>query len=259
LIPHIFAIRADGSGLTQLTSGTSVDTQPAVSPDGTTIAFTSDRAGTLQIFTMDVATRAIKQITSGSDPAREAAFSPDGTTIAFNVSFGLSLVATNGTNLLVATVTDGCGASPRGAAAALEITTFTSTAEYCGGRLGSSLNLGKLAHPSWGPGTFIVLSDSSNGGFNQIIVLDVSNPSFEPILLVKNDANQENPTWAPSTFVLTPATDGGASGCDALAACCGSLGGGAQSLCTSVAASADAANCAVELAQLQGAGSCTGS
>jgi Tol biopolymer transport system component len=83
LIPHVFAIRADGSGLTQITSGTGADTEPAVSPDGKTIAFTSTRTGTAQIFSLDVATKAVTQLTS-TGPADEPAFGPDGKTIAFH-------------------------------------------------------------------------------------------------------------------------------------------------------------------------------
>src|SRR5206468_12056291 len=41
----IFTIEADGTGLTQLTHKDAADYSPAWSPDGTTIAFVSDRAG----------------------------------------------------------------------------------------------------------------------------------------------------------------------------------------------------------------------
>ena len=40
---HVFLVRADGSGLVQLTTGRFVDAEPALSPDGKWIVFTSNR------------------------------------------------------------------------------------------------------------------------------------------------------------------------------------------------------------------------
>jgi hypothetical protein len=47
---EIYTMNADGTGLVRLTNGT----QPAWSPDGKKIAFTSDRLGKNEIFTMNV-------------------------------------------------------------------------------------------------------------------------------------------------------------------------------------------------------------
>lgn len=43
---EVYAMNADGSGQTRLTSNTGVDAQPAWSPNGTKIAFYSNRDGT---------------------------------------------------------------------------------------------------------------------------------------------------------------------------------------------------------------------
>jgi Tol biopolymer transport system component len=266
LIPHIYAMSADGSGLTQLTSGTSTDTQPAVSPDGTTLAFTSDRAGTPQIFAMNVATRAVTQLTTVSAGAGQAAFSPDGKTIAFNSNGGVSLMNADGSDVrntigsspgqgyehpvfapsgtevvvdrenevdvfdlsgtyersivenwtanelypaisrdgaVVAFVTDGCSA---GEDATLELTTFSGELGVpdgpCGGRPATTLNLGDLSHPSWGPGTFLAVAHTASNGLQRLLLLDASNPQFVPVEPLQNNGNQENLTWAPSTFNL---------------------------------------------------------
>src|SRR5918994_1840923 len=42
---EIFAMNADGTGQTRLTKNTADDTRPAWSPDGTKVAFTSNRNG----------------------------------------------------------------------------------------------------------------------------------------------------------------------------------------------------------------------
>src|SRR4051812_42738021 len=72
---HIWSMKPDGSGVTQLTTGHGDDREPRVSPDGKKIVFASDRAfanaadrkaaieGTYDIWMLDVATRALTQIT----------------------------------------------------------------------------------------------------------------------------------------------------------------------------------------------------
>ncbi len=59
----------DGSGERVLTTGTAVDRQPSYSPDGKTVVFSSNRAGNLDLWTVDVATGALRQITD--DPAQD--------------------------------------------------------------------------------------------------------------------------------------------------------------------------------------------
>ena len=50
-----FAIAATGGEATRLTESSGIDTQPAFSPDGQWIAFTSDRGGSPQIYRMPAA------------------------------------------------------------------------------------------------------------------------------------------------------------------------------------------------------------
>lgn len=52
-VSDIYTICPDGSDLTNLTSNPSPDSQPAWSPDGTKIAFSSSRDGNNQIYVMD--------------------------------------------------------------------------------------------------------------------------------------------------------------------------------------------------------------
>ena len=67
---NVYTVRTDGSELTQLTheSGGSVNAgADAWSPDGTRIAFTSNRTGTYQIYTMNADGTGVTQVTSGPD------------------------------------------------------------------------------------------------------------------------------------------------------------------------------------------------
>ena len=77
----IYVIGSDGSGLTQLTSGSVDNAYPAFSPDGTKIVFTSRRTGTSQVWVMNADGSNQHPIASGAT-YYGAAWSPDGSRIA---------------------------------------------------------------------------------------------------------------------------------------------------------------------------------
>jgi Tol biopolymer transport system component len=86
----IYTQNADGTGRVRLTTDPAFDTDPALSPDGKTIAFVSDREGTPNLYTMSADGTNIKRLTEstinalgvvgGSDPA----WSADGRQIAYS-------------------------------------------------------------------------------------------------------------------------------------------------------------------------------
>jgi len=82
---HIWLMKPDGTGLRQLTTGHGDDREPRFSPDGKTVAFSSDRAfkGSYDVWTVDVASGKLKQITSSDDEEYEPAWSPDGKQLAY--------------------------------------------------------------------------------------------------------------------------------------------------------------------------------
>ncbi len=73
---------ADGT-LRQLTDDASVERDPVFSPDGRTLAFVSDRGGTMQLWLRALDGGGDRQLTSMPRGLRYPAFSPDGRTIAF--------------------------------------------------------------------------------------------------------------------------------------------------------------------------------
>jgi len=65
----VYVMNADGSGKTNLTNDRAIASQPQWSPDGTQIAFTSDRDGDSEIYTMDADGSEVAQVTKNSDAA----------------------------------------------------------------------------------------------------------------------------------------------------------------------------------------------
>jgi Tol biopolymer transport system component/imidazolonepropionase-like amidohydrolase len=61
-----------------------LETDPAWSPDGKSLAFSSDRGGSMNVWVRDLQSGADRQVTHGSAAAMQAAWSPDGTRIAFS-------------------------------------------------------------------------------------------------------------------------------------------------------------------------------
>ncbi|WP_394840541.1 amidohydrolase family protein [Pendulispora brunnea] len=87
---HIWIMRPDGSGLRQLTFGHGDDREPRFSPDGTRIAFSSDRAfeGTYDIWVVDVASGALSRWTSSPTDEFEPDWLTGGTELAYVVGTG---------------------------------------------------------------------------------------------------------------------------------------------------------------------------
>jgi dipeptidyl aminopeptidase/acylaminoacyl peptidase len=85
---NLWLINADGTDNRPITSGNARDTSPRWSPDGTRIAFLSEREGGSQIYQRWMDTGQITKLTNLTEPPSGISWSPDGRQIAF-----LSLVA----------------------------------------------------------------------------------------------------------------------------------------------------------------------
>src|SRR5882757_10035923 len=88
---HIWTMKPDGGGLKQVTTGHGDDREPRLSPDGTTIAFSSDRAfkGSYDIWTIKVDGSDLKQITTAAADEYGPNWSPDGKRIVFVSGAGI--------------------------------------------------------------------------------------------------------------------------------------------------------------------------
>jgi Tol biopolymer transport system component len=113
---HVWTMSPDGSQLRQWTDGPWDDREPAWSPDGTRIAFSSERAvgesierGSYDIWVLHVGTGELTRLTSDNSEDYEPSWSPDGRRILFvrNRTTVMSIDAAGGPATLVATVDTG--------------------------------------------------------------------------------------------------------------------------------------------------------
>jgi len=88
---HIWTMKPDGTVLKQVTTGHGDDREPRISPDGTTIVFSSDRAfkGSYDIWTVKVDGSDLKQITKDPADEYEPNWSPNGQQLAFVSGTGI--------------------------------------------------------------------------------------------------------------------------------------------------------------------------
>jgi Tol biopolymer transport system component/imidazolonepropionase-like amidohydrolase len=83
MLGHLFRLPVEGGNAEQLTFGPFYDTDPAISPDGTRVAFVSDRDRSEgNIFVLDLGTKQVTPLTKESRAGRPA-WSPDGRAIVY--------------------------------------------------------------------------------------------------------------------------------------------------------------------------------
>ncbi len=79
----IYTKSTTGQTITQLTRDPADDIQPAISPDGTNVAFASNRAGNWDLYVMSIDGGKTIKITSDNDHELHPSWSPDGRNLAY--------------------------------------------------------------------------------------------------------------------------------------------------------------------------------
>jgi Tol biopolymer transport system component len=79
-------MNSDGSNVVRLTTNTASDSDPNWSPDGTKLAFVSDRSGNFEIYSMNADGSNVTQLTPNRAYDADPAWSPDGSMITFTTN-----------------------------------------------------------------------------------------------------------------------------------------------------------------------------
>ena len=80
---HLFLYHPEFLPLTRITSGPWDDIHPALSPDGSELAFSSDRGGSWELYSLNLKTGAVRQISNFPGYKAAPTWSPDGQFIAY--------------------------------------------------------------------------------------------------------------------------------------------------------------------------------
>jgi Tol biopolymer transport system component len=216
---EIYAIDPDGTGRVRLTASEGIDIEPAWSPDGRQVAFTSARAGSdptcqstcnLDVYVMNADGSRVQRLTDDPARDREPAWSPDSSQIVFTSTRGdvagsdlyvMNADGTNQTRITAFPLVDKHPAwSPDGARiayfrgdCAFNCTSHIYTAAPDGSDV-SQLTFGDFVRdrtPDWSPdGSRVVFNREVFQNQFWIVNRDGSNPTAMP-------GTRLEPAWSP--------------------------------------------------------------
>ena len=101
---RVFVINADGSGPTNLTNNAGLPSELSWSPDGTRLAFSSDRDGQFDVYVINVDGAGLTNLSNDPADDFQQRWSPDGTRLAFSSDrdgdFDIYIMNADGTGLV---------------------------------------------------------------------------------------------------------------------------------------------------------------
>ncbi len=206
--PGTGASAVAGSQLRQLTFNMVDDWNHGFSPDGSRIAFSSDRDGDREIFVMNVDGTGVVQLTHNYTDESGGSWSPDGSRIAFSSDrdgdFEIFVMNVDGTGVVQLTRDDALDRDPQWSPDGSRIS-FTSDRDgdfeiFVMNADGTDpLQLTDNDHnewtASWSPDGTRIAFDSDRDGDFEIFVMNVDGTGVIP--LTGNDKPDYAPRWSP--------------------------------------------------------------
>ncbi len=174
LYTHLFAYNPYNLPPTRLTGYSWDDQDPAISPDGTQIAFTSNRDGNWEIYVLNLRTDSLLRVTNNQTYDGSPAWSPDGQYIIYQTLNG------NNLDLVIQSIAD-----PNSVPIQL-------TAES-----------GNNYSPSWSTDGRQIAFVTDRNGFTQIWLADLQKPDDRyTIITTSSEIVVDHPVWSPDGKTL---------------------------------------------------------
>jgi len=172
----------------RFTNDPAAELDPAWSPDGRRLAYSSDRTGRMQIFVYDFLDQSTTQVTDDTSSCTGAAWSPDSNHVAYIEN----------------------GVSVGGATIVVDVHGVVAPRAMVQSRLG---------RPTWAPdnhavavGSLFAFSDRFADGLNQLLVLRLDPPGAFSTALAPghSSGNREDsgPVWSPDGWRMTYVSEG---------------------------------------------------
>jgi Tol biopolymer transport system component len=202
----------EGKAASRLTDNDTDDLHPTWSPDGSQIAFYSERDGYTEIFVIDVNGTHERQLTENSVNDKDPAWSPDGTQIAFisrrDGDYEIYVMKPDGSDQRPLTDNDTDEWSPAWSPDGTQIA-FASDLNnerhlyVMGADGGNPRRLTDASHPwsddpAWSPDGTRIAFRSNRGGFVDVYTMNADGSSTPQQLTHNAEIDQDRaPSWRP--------------------------------------------------------------
>jgi Tol biopolymer transport system component len=218
-IAEVQVMNADGSNRINLTNSQGFDGAPAWSPDGSKIAFASDRGGNSEIYVMRADGSSPMQLTNDPAEDSEPTWSPDGTRIAFTRNDSIYVMNADGSNPTRLINGPWWSNNPAWSPDGTRIAFTSGRPEpddgiYVMNADGSNQtkltsSLGADSQPDWSPdGSRIAFASTRDGSNFEIYVMNADGSN--PTRLTNNSQFDGEPAWSPDNtkIAFTSYVDG---------------------------------------------------
>jgi TolB protein len=205
--PQLWTMSADGTGQKELTTGLELNASPALSPDGSQIAFAGSAKGNVDIYVMNAAGGGVKRLTTTHALEASPDWSPTGRQILYTSD-------QTGTPQIWVMDAEGTGArrvtfagnwndeaawSPKGDRIAFacrnEGDFNICVMDFASGATVQLTSEGSNGHPAWSPDGEKIVYQSRRGSSTQIYTMDAADGANKKVL-TEAGINMQ-PVWLP--------------------------------------------------------------